>query len=286
MSAAPDALRLRSALERAVLRRRAPAVLLSGGPDGSIVAALARRAGPLTGFVVAARGVPCPDLVHARRVAARLDIPLVTVRVGPGELRRHAARAVAAARSFRPCAVRLAAALWPVFRRIRELGFDAVMTGDGADELFLGYRPLLSMTPAGLAAYRRDPRPLAFEENPLARACGLELRLPYLEPEVVRLARRAPLRRLVGVRGGRRVGKWLLREAFQGLLPSSVLWRGKVPFGRGSGLDALPAPFARPPGAGPDGLRFADPEAAHYYALYRRRFGALLKRPLGGRENL
>ncbi len=54
-------------------------------------------------------------------------------------------------------------------------------------------------------------------------ACGLEVRCPFLDAEVVELALGLPARL--------RLGKRVLRRAFRGLLPRAVLERGKMGFG-------------------------------------------------------
>jgi asparagine synthase (glutamine-hydrolysing) len=57
-------------------------------------------------------------------------------------------------------------------------------------------------------------------------AHGLEARPPFLDEDVVALARRVPTRDKV--RGA--VGKWILREASRSALPPSILDRGKHGF--------------------------------------------------------
>jgi asparagine synthase (glutamine-hydrolysing) len=61
----------------------------------------------------------------------------------------------------------------------------------------------------------------------VSMASGIEVRVPLLDPELVALAARLPLR--FKQRG--RVGKWVLRKAMEPYLPRSVLWRSKTGFG-------------------------------------------------------
>ncbi|HEY2037824.1 MAG TPA: asparagine synthase C-terminal domain-containing protein, partial [Steroidobacteraceae bacterium] len=60
----------------------------------------------------------------------------------------------------------------------------------------------------------------------MSMASSLEARVPYLDNEVVDLALAIPSR--FKVRGG--VRKWILKRAFAGALPESVLRRGKEGF--------------------------------------------------------
>lgn len=269
---APDALALRRALAASVERQWAPVVLLSGGPDCSIVAWLAQRVRPVTALTVSVRGAPNADLPRARAAAAALRIPLIEVAVTPAQVRRNVPAVIGRLKTFLPAHVRTGAVLWEAWKKVRALGHRAVMTGDGADELFVGYDENVRSSPRAIAAYRaRALEDYGFAPNPLAEAFGLELKLPFVDDAVVRCARRAPLRRLVRERHGRKLGKWLLREAFDGLLPDSVVWRPKMPFGRGSGISGMRALGAA--ASGSDGIRFADRETARFQALFRRRFG-------------
>ena len=61
----------------------------------------------------------------------------------------------------------------------------------------------------------------------VSMASGVEVRVPLLDPDLVRLAARLPLE--YKQRG--RVGKWVLRRAMEPYLPREVLYRGKTGFG-------------------------------------------------------
>src|SRR5690606_38797965 len=67
----------------------------------------------------------------------------------------------------------------------------------------------------------------------VAGATGLEPRTPFLDLDVVELGLSLPARWKLS--SGSRPEKWLLRKAFDGWLPESVLWRPKAQFGQGTG---------------------------------------------------
>jgi asparagine synthase (glutamine-hydrolysing) len=83
-----------------------------------------------------------------------------------------------------------------------------------------------------LATQMRCDLKLYLPENILAKvdamsmACSLEARVPYLDNEMVDLALAIPSQ--LKVRGA--VRKWILKRAFAGLLPESILGRGKEGF--------------------------------------------------------
>jgi asparagine synthase (glutamine-hydrolysing) len=61
----------------------------------------------------------------------------------------------------------------------------------------------------------------------VSMASGVEVRVPMLDPELMSLAARLPLR--LKQRG--RHGKWILRKAMEPYLPRDVIWRTKAGFG-------------------------------------------------------
>jgi len=61
----------------------------------------------------------------------------------------------------------------------------------------------------------------------VSMASGVEVRVPLLDPELVSLAARLPLR----FKQHGRIGKWVLREAMKPYLPKAVLYREKAGFG-------------------------------------------------------
>jgi asparagine synthase (glutamine-hydrolysing) len=61
----------------------------------------------------------------------------------------------------------------------------------------------------------------------VSMASGVEVRVPMLDPELMSLAARLPLR--LKQRG--RHGKWILRKAMEPYLPRDVIWRSKAGFG-------------------------------------------------------
>jgi asparagine synthase (glutamine-hydrolysing) len=61
----------------------------------------------------------------------------------------------------------------------------------------------------------------------VSMANGVEVRVPLLDPELIRLAARLPLR----YKQHGRTGKWVLRRAMAPYLPRDVVRRGKTGFG-------------------------------------------------------
>ena len=61
----------------------------------------------------------------------------------------------------------------------------------------------------------------------LSMAHGVEVRVPFLEPDLVAFGARLPAR----MKQNGATGKWLLRKAMDGFLPRDVVYRPKAGFG-------------------------------------------------------
>lgn len=112
-------------------------VLLSGGVDSSLVAALAARRGPVTTVSMGFSESTHDERPWAERVARHLGSRHLSVAIAPAEV---AAEVTASAWVFDDLF-----ADWGtittrmLYRRCRELGLKVALVGEGADELFAGY---------------------------------------------------------------------------------------------------------------------------------------------------
>ncbi|KAF9921299.1 hypothetical protein BGZ67_000599, partial [Mortierella alpina] len=123
----------------------------------------------------------------------------------------------------------------------KSLGYKTVMTGDGVDELFAGYSFLHNVSAERLQAYSdKLTKIIQFSCVQLAKAMGLQLMQPYLDPELIAFSQQYtrdekinchehPVDREWQERlSGRQLhGKFILREAFEEEAFSA--WRKKEP---------------------------------------------------------
>lgn len=272
---------LRDALERAVVKRLMSDVplgtFLSGGLDSSIVTALAARHVPdlhtfALGFersadLEAARLVATHVGTSHHEIVARDDEPLAVLPTVLGHLENWDRDLV---RSALPTYL---------VARFAATELKVVLTGEGADELFAGYRyhagyldhpPVLQQELWRSVTAMHDSNLQRVDRMTMAHS--LEARVPFLDPDVVAVAMQIPAElKLRRDRTGRTVEKWILRKAFEDLLPDEIVWRTKSQFDEGSGaVDRLPALAqesvdlgARRPGA----ARLRDTEEMWYFDL-------------------
>jgi asparagine synthase (glutamine-hydrolysing) len=258
---------LRLVLEEAVAKWMVADVevgsFLSGGLDSSIIAAIAQKVrqetgrSPLRTFSVGLEGAP--DLAAARAVADHIGSIHREMVFTPEDVAENLAHVIYHLESADVDLVRSAIPTLFAARLARE-DVKAVLTGEGADELFAGY--------AYHHDYVDDPRALADE---LTRSLGtmhninlqrvdrvtmaesLEARTPFLDRELIDFAQSVPaelkLRRTdpqALESTGETTEKWILRKACADLLPADLVWRKKAQFDEGSGtVDALQAALQR-----------------------------------------
>jgi len=113
------------------------ALLLSGGIDSSVVAALAARHARVESLTMAFEGATVDERGHARRVAefvgSRHGEVFITAEQVIDEATEHAGMFDDLFADWGTFTTRL------LYRRSRELGYKVVLVGEGADELFGGY---------------------------------------------------------------------------------------------------------------------------------------------------
>ena len=261
---------LREAFERAVHRQLMTdvpyGVLLSGGLDSSLVAAVAARYARrrveeddqaeawwprLHSFAIGLAG--SPDLAAAEVAAEALGTVhhgfTYTFEEGLDalpEVIRHV-------ETYDVTTIRASTPMFLLARRIKAMGVKMVLSGEGSDEVFGGYL-YFHKAPDAREFHDETIRKLdalhnydCLRANKSMMAWGVEPRVPFLDVEFLDVAMRMDAaHKMARPRkdGTRRIEKAILREAFEGYLPESILWRQKEQFSDGVGygwIDGLKA---------------------------------------------
>lgn len=226
-------------------------VLLSGGLDSSLIAAIAarwyrQRGMALRTFAIGLEG--SEDLQAAREIAEYLGTDQQEIQYTSEQAVKLVPEVVRSLENFDPSLVRSSVPNF-IVSELAARHVDLVLTGEGADELFAGYDYLEDL---------EDERQLQEElvrgfgeahngglqrVDRVTMAHGLEVQLPFLELDMVELGFAIPAGYKRTDTG--RPEKRILREAFEGWLPDELLWRKKAQFGEGSGaIDVLPEKMA------------------------------------------
>jgi asparagine synthase (glutamine-hydrolysing) len=133
-------------------------------------------------------------------------------------------------------------------RRIKARGIKMVLSGEGSDEIFGGYL-YFHKAPNAREFHEETVRKLdqlykfdCLRANKSMAAWGVEARVPFLDRQFLDVAMSFdPAEKMIT---GERMEKHVLRQAFDGLLPESILWRQKEQFSDGVGyswIDSLKA---------------------------------------------
>lgn len=256
---------LREALEKAVERQLMSdvpyGVLLSGGLDSSIISAVAAKYAPrrietegeqvawwprLHSFAVGLKGAP--DLVAARKVAEHIGTVHheinYTVQEGLDAIRD----VIYYLETYDVTTVRASTPMYLLARVIKSMGIKMVLSGEGADEIFGGYL-YFHKAPNAQAFHEETVRKLSklhlydcLRANKALSAWGVEGRVPFLDKEFLDVAMRLNPKDKMAGHG--KMEKWVLRKAFEDLLPKEIAWRQKEQFSDGVGyswIDTLKA---------------------------------------------
>ena len=223
-------------------------VLLSGGLDSSLIAALAAKHERLrTGnkdrqihsFAVGLKG--SPDLIAAQKVANHIGSIHHEIHFTLEKALQAIPEVIYHIETYDVTTVRASTPMFLLAREIQKFGIKMVLSGEGSDELFGGY-----------LYFHKAPSAQAFHEETVSKLEGLHLydclrankslmassiegRTPFLDKEFIDIAMQVdPKEKMISPSRGK-IEKYVLRKAFEGLLPTEVLWRQKEQFSDGVG---------------------------------------------------
>jgi len=232
------------ALRESVKRNLSDGLLLSGGLDTTILAYLSSEWVKPSCITVALRGAPAPDVDYAKLVASRLELRHYVHYFGNEQLDEDIQAVIRTMKSFDPMEIRNDVAIYVALKVGKDQGLSTIMTGDGCDELFGGYSFLFGLTKEQLdIALKKLWANMRFSSIYLAKDLGLEVRLPYLAPQFKTFATDLDVELKVKRDRGQVWGKWILRKAFENIMPQEIVWRVKAPIEVGTGTSVLPRLF-------------------------------------------
>ncbi|MGB9705130.1 MAG: asparagine synthase C-terminal domain-containing protein [Pyrobaculum sp.] len=219
-------------LRDVALREPCEAVLFSGGVDSTAVAYVHAPGRPLL-INVQLLGGGGSDVQYAVAAAEALGMPLVVRYVTVEEALGAVAEVVKILRVFNPMEVVNCAAVYIGLLEAKMRGFSRVCTGDGGDELCIGYDFMLRKGVDELASYLRQMRGRwYFCSFDIGKALGVSVKAPFLEIEEFLMS--IPLEEKIKCG----VGKCLLRLELEKAL-GGVGRRRKDPIEVGSGFKKL-----------------------------------------------
>ncbi len=249
---------VKKALEEAVHRQLMSdvpyGVLLSGGLDSSVTSAIAKKYAQkriesddksdawypqLHSFSVGLEG--SPDLAAAKKVADYIGTIHHEIKFTIQEGLDAIKDVIYNIETYDITTIRSSTPMYLMARVIKSMGIKMVLSGEGADEIFGGYL-YFHKAPNAEEFHEETVRKLdklhmydCLRANKSLMAWGIEGRVPFLDKEFIDVAMRInPKDKMIN---GERMEKWVIRKAFEDMLPESVAWRQKEQFSDGVGYD-------------------------------------------------
>ena len=247
---------LKQALEQSVknqLMSDVPfGVLLSGGLDSSIIAALVKKFSKkriesddkkdawwpqIHSFAIGLEN--SPDLEASREAANYIGTvhheKTFTIQEGFDAIRD----VIYFLETYDVTTVRASTPMYLLARIIKSMGIKMVLSGEGADEIFGGYL-YFHKAPNAKEFHEETVRKLnklhlydCLRANKSMAAWGVECRVPFLDKDFLDVSMAInPKDKMIG---SEKMEKWILRKAFENELPKNILWRQKEQFSDGVG---------------------------------------------------
>lgn len=262
---ATDISNIRKSLEEAVHRQLMSdvpyGVLLSGGLDSSIISAVAAKYARqrvesgdtqeawyprLHSFAVGLEG--SPDLAASRKVAEHIGSVHHEIHFTVQEGLDAVRDVIYHLETYDVTTVRASTPMYLMARAIKAMGIKMVLSGEGSDELFGGYL-YFHKAPNAKEFHDETVRKLnklhlydCNRANKSLMAWGIEGRVPFLDKKFMDVAMAVNPKDKMVTANERKIEKWVLRKAFEDLLPESIVWRQKEQFSDGVGyswIDSL-----------------------------------------------
>lgn len=226
---------LRTSVKNSLADKNEIAIMFSGGVDSAILAVIARKFCNVKLFVAGMEG--SNDLQWGTEAGELLDLPVVQIIFTKDDVLQAMKNVIIIHKMDNPRWMSTFTAFDIVLSRLRE---PAVFCGQGADELFGGYKKYLEMFPKDAEArMMADYEELAFQEMPIysamARHYDVELIAPYLNQDIVDFAGQVSIEYKLG-----NDNKEILRQAAEVLgVPGSMARRPKKAMQYGSGVSKV-----------------------------------------------
>ena len=260
---------LRNILKDAIERNSYQGLLFSGGLDTSILAYF----NPSAIAITVSLGSFSEDLHYSKILAKFLNMKHYHRRVGLDEAIDSIPHLVTILKSFDP-AIPNDLVVYFGLKFAEELGIEKVATGDGADELFCGYSYMKDLDDLE-THIKRISKNMSFGSNIIGKFYRIKIVQPFCN--IIDFALKIPVELKIKESNDKIWGKWILRRAFEGLLPQEIIRQDKRPLEYGSGMTKLREIISSKISDNEFenkkrlySIRFLNKEHLYFYEIYRK----------------
>ena len=184
-----------------------------------------------------------PDLLAARVMAKHCNTIHHEFVITPGRLCQNVEHTIYYLETFYVTTVRAGTPMKILMEEMSKLGMTMNLSGEVSDEIFGGYscqHKCPSEEEFDAEAARKVTQLCDHDCKRASQIClshSIECRVPFGSVKVVDFVMdKIPARyKMCGRMVGGRIEKYILRKAFESVLPASIVWRKKVQFSSGSG---------------------------------------------------
>ena len=276
---------VKTLINKCVKRNLADGFLFSAGTDTQIIAYEAVKYKPDIPCLTLAfkHGTP-KDTEYVKKMVELLHLKHETYEFGREDVLKFYPKVVEALKKFDPMEIRNSLPVYIGLTLLKPKGIQSVFTGDALDELF-GYPWQFHLTEEQFAVKQQEMwAEMGFSSIPMAASLGMTIKAPYLDPEFMDWAKKLPIKYKINMYNGIKYGKWILRKAYEDVIPKDIIWRPKAPLEAGTGTETLRThfedfitdqEFAEKKQAikEQDDVEIQDKEQLLYYEHFRKVFG-------------
>ncbi len=280
---------VKTLVNKVVKKNMADGMLFSAGTDTSIIAYEAVKYKPdIPCLTLAFKHGNPRDTQYVKQMVAFLKLKQETHVFDKDEVLQFFPKVVDTLKKYDPMEIRNSLPVYIGLTILKPKGIKSVFTGDALDELF-GYPWQFHLTQEEFSKKQEEMwAEMGFSSQPMAKSLGMEIKAPYLDPLFMDWAKKLPIKLKINLgqdgQGGEKYSKWIMRKAYEDVLPKEVVWRPKAPLEEGTGTAVLrtffndmvtDAEFAEKTKAilAKDDVIIADKEQLLYYEHFRKKFG-------------
>lgn len=214
-------------------------ISLSGGLDSTILAYFLKEK-KSKAITIIAKDFHANDLTYCQLAAKEFGLPLTIMNVETEEILEAIKGTISILKNFNDIEIRNNLVMYLAIKWVKDNGHRKIITGDGADELFAGYRFLIKKSENELEKeIQRISSVMHFPTQEIGMALGVKVESPFLDEKIIEFSKSVPARLKVRTENGQIYGKWILRKTFERKIPLQIAWRKKSAMQDGAGTSSL-----------------------------------------------